>query len=212
VSALLAPSAGDVLLVVDVQNDFCPGGSLPVPGGDEIVPVINRLAQQFTDVVLTQDWHPRGHASFASTHPERIAFEQIETAHGPHVLWPDHCVQGTRGADFHRDLYIPHAALIIRKGIHRGIDSYSAFRENDRATPTGLAGYLRERGFTRVVVVGLALDFCVRFSAEDAIRNGFSVVVLENACRAIDVDHSLAAARKAFADRGIACLPEFAET
>jgi nicotinamidase/pyrazinamidase len=202
------PGTGDVLLVIDVQNDFCPGGNLPVPSGHGVVPIIDRLAEKFENVVLTQDWHPAGHCSFASSHPGRKAFDRIATDHGEQVLWPDHCVQGTWGADLHRDLHIPHAALILRKGIHRAIDSYSAFFENDHETPTGLTGYLRERGSTRVFAVGLALDFCVRFSAEDAVRSGFSVVVIENACRAIDVAGSLASARKSFVELGITCCRE----
>ncbi len=161
-----------ILLVVDVQNDFCPGGNLPVLRGDEVVPVINALARRFQHVVLTQDWHPPRHQSFASSHPGRKAYEAIEVAYGPQVLWPDHCVQGTRGAEFRGDLDVPHAALVIRKGFRPHIDSYSAFYENDRKTPTGLAGYLRERGLTRIFVVGLALDFCVRYSAEDAQAGG----------------------------------------
>lgn len=206
-SALLEPTAGDVLLVIDVQNDFCPGGSLPVPGGHEVVPVINLLAEKFAHVVLTQDWHPPGHQSFASSHAGRKPFDRIATEHGRHVLWPDHCVQGTWGADLHADLHIPHAALILRKGIHTAIDSYSAFFENDRKTPTGLAGYIRERGFTRVLLVGLALDFCVRYTAEDAHRAGFSVVVIEDACRAIDVEGSLLAARQSLADLRVGSHP-----
>jgi len=202
------PGANDVLLVVDIQKDFCPGGSLPVPGGHEVVPLINRLAEKFANVVLTQDWHPPSHQSFASSHPGRSPFDTIVTTHGLQVLWPDHCVQGTQGADLHADLHIPHVALILRKGVHTAIDSYSAFFENDRTTPTGLIGYMRERGFTRVFVAGLALDFCVRFSAEDAHHAGFSVVVVEDACRAIDVDASLAAARQCFVDLGIACCGE----
>jgi nicotinamidase/pyrazinamidase len=203
----LGPGASDVLLVIDVQNDFCPGGSLPVPGGHEVVPVINHIAERFAHVVLTQDWHPPGHFSFASSHSGRKPFDRIETEHGVQVLWPDHCVQGTRGADPHTDLHIPHAALILRKGIHKAIDSYSAFVENDRTTPTGLAGYLRERGFTRVFLTGLALDFCVRYSAEDAHRAGFSVVVVDEACRAIDVEGSLLATRRSFAALGVGSYP-----
>jgi nicotinamidase/pyrazinamidase len=203
VSTPIEPGTRDVLLVIDVQSDFCPGGTLPVPGGHEVVPLINRLAAKFDDVVLTQDWHPPGHHSFASTHPGRKPLDKIATEHGMQVLWPDHCVQGTSGADLHPDLDIPHAALILRKGIHPEIDSYSAFFENDRRTPTGLAGYLYERGFSRVFVVGLALDFCVRFSAEDAHHAGFSVVVIEDACRAIDLDGSLTAARRSFGELGI---------
>src|SRR5262245_17822088 len=193
----------DVLLVVDVQNDFCPGGSLPVPEGDRVVPVINALARRFRHVVLTQDWHPAGHQSFASSHAGRQPYETIEVAYGPQVLWPDHCVQGTPGAALCAGLYVPHAALVIRKGFRPHIDSYSAFHENDRKTPTGLAGYLRERGLNRIFAVGLALDFCVRYSAEDARREGFAVVVIEDACRGIDFDGSVAATREGFAPLGI---------
>jgi nicotinamidase/pyrazinamidase len=196
----------DLLLVVDVQNDFCPGGKLPVPHGDEVVPLVNRLAAKFPHVVLTQDWHPQGHLSFASTHAGRQPFETITVAYGPQVLWPDHCVQGTPGAEFHPGLAIPHAGLIVRKGFRRAIDSYSAFFENDHRTPTGLTGYLRERGLQRVVLVGLALDFCVRYSAEDAHAQGFDVVVVEDACRAIDVDGSLAATRQRLSELGVATV------
>ena len=200
-------SRRDALILVDVQNDFCPGGALAVPRGDDVVPIINRLAAKFRHVVLTQDWHPRGHSSFASTYPGRKPFETIAADYGPQVLWPDHCVQATRGAEFHRALKIPHAALIVRKGAHRAIDSYSAFYENDRKTPTGLTGYLRERGLTRVFLAGLALDFCVRYSAEDARRDGFAVFVVEDACRGIDLDGSVAAAQANFTALGISCLP-----
>ena len=186
----------DILLLVDIQNDFCPGGALAVPRGDEIVPLVNRLARRFRHVVLTQDWHPRGHGSFASTYPGKKPYETIEVAYGAQVLWPDHCVQGTRGADFRADLDVPHAELVLRKGYHREIDSYSAFVENDRKTATGLAGYLRERGFARVFIAGLALDFCVRYSAEDAHREGFSVVVVADACRGIDVAGSVEETRR----------------
>jgi nicotinamidase/pyrazinamidase len=158
----------DLLLVVDIQNDFCPGGALAVPRGDEVVPLVNRLAQRFPHVVLTQDWHPPGHQSFASTHLRRKSYDTITVSYGPQILWPDHCVQGTQGAEFRKDLQITHAELILRKGYHRDIDSYSAFFENDRKTHTGLSGYLREREFDRVIVAGLAFDFCVRYSAEDA--------------------------------------------
>jgi nicotinamidase/pyrazinamidase len=197
---------GDVLLVVDVQNDFCPGGRLPVPRGDEVVPLINRLASRFPHVVLTQDWHPAGHHSFASSHRGKQPFETTTVAYGPQVLWPDHCVQATNGAEFHAELKIPHAELVIRKGFRRGIDSYSAFYENDRKTPTGLAGYLRERGLVRVFLAGLAFDFCVRFSAQDAKREGFAPVVIEDACRGIDLDGSVAATRSAFSAAAIACV------
>ena len=195
----------DVLIVVDVQNDFCPGGSLSVPHGDEVVPTINELGQRFRHVVLTQDWHPPEHRSFASTHPGRHAFQSIELAYGPQVLWPDHCVQGTAGAEFHAGLQIPRTELILRKGYRRDIDSYSAFYENDHTTPTGLAGYLRERGLTRVFLAGLAFDFCVRFSAADARRVGFEVVVIEDACRGMDMNGSVAATRQALQSLGISC-------
>jgi nicotinamidase/pyrazinamidase len=199
-------AAGDVLLVVDVQNDFCPGGRLPVPAGHEIVPLINRLAARFEHVVLTQDWHPAGHHSFASSHPGRKPYETIEVAYGAQILWPDHCVQATSGAEFRGDLQIPHAELVLRKGYHRDIDSYSAFYENDRKTHTGLAGYLRERGLRRIFLAGLAFDFCVRFSAEDAKREGLEVTVVEDACRGIDMDGSVVATRRAFAALGIKCI------
>jgi nicotinamidase/pyrazinamidase len=197
----------DVLIVVDVQNDFCPGGALAVPRGDEVVPMVNRLAERFRHVVLTQDWHPRGHLSFASTHPGKRAYETIAAHYGSQVLWPDHCVQETPGAAFHSALHIPPAALVVRKGIDRTIDSYSAFYENDRTTPTGLVGYLRERGIARIYLAGLAFDFCVRYSAEDARREGFDVLVVEDACCGIDVDNSVVATRKSFAALGIPCVP-----
>ncbi|MBM3560476.1 MAG: bifunctional nicotinamidase/pyrazinamidase [Alphaproteobacteria bacterium] len=184
----------DLLLVVDVQNDFCPGGALAVPGGDEIVPLVNCLAGAFGHVVLTQDWHPVGHSSFASSHPGLQPYETVCLGYGVQILWPDHCVQGTSGAAFHAGLDLDRAELVVRKGVHAAIDSYSAFRENDRTTRTGLAGYLRERGFRRLFLAGLATDFCVRWSAIDARAAGFEVVVLEDACRAIDLDGSLAAA------------------
>jgi nicotinamidase/pyrazinamidase len=202
----IAIGATDVLIVVDVQNDFCPGGRLAVPRGDEIVAPINRLAAKFEHVVLTQDWHPPGHLSFASAHPGRQPFETITAAYGTQVLWPDHCVQGSAGAAFHPALDIPHAALVIRKGFRRAIDSYSAFHENDRTTPTGLAGYLRERGFTRAFLAGLAFDFCVRYSAEDASRLGFKAIVIEDACRGIDLAGSVAATRASFGERGVKCV------
>jgi nicotinamidase/pyrazinamidase len=194
----------DVLLVVDVQNDFCPSGNLPVPRGDEVVPIINRLAGRFRHVVLTQDWHPPGHHSFASSHPGKRPFDTVTVTYGQQILWPDHCVQGTIGAQFHDDLRIPHAEVVLRKGFRPTIDSYSAFYENDRKTPTGLAGYLRERGLTRVFLAGLAFDFCVRYSAEDARREGIPVVVIEDACRGIDVGGSMAATRESFVALGIA--------
>jgi nicotinamidase/pyrazinamidase len=193
----------DALLVVDIQNDFCPGGALAVPQGDEVVPLINRIAARFAHVMLTQDWHPPGHLSFASTHSGKRPYETIETSYGMQILWPDHCVQGTPGAEFREDLRIPHAQLVLRKGYHREIDSYSAFFENDRRTHTGLAGYLRERGFTRVFLAGLAFDFCVRYSAEDAKREGFDAVVVEDACRGIDVEGSVAKTRDIFNAIGV---------
>jgi nicotinamidase/pyrazinamidase len=192
-----------VLIVVDVQNDFIPGGALPVPGGDEIVDVCNRLARRFANVVLTQDWHPPGHASFASSHPGKRPFETIELAHGTQVLWPDHCVQGTRGAAFHDRLDIPHAQMIVRKGYRPHIDSYSAFFEADRSTPTGLSGYLRERGLNRVFVAGLATDFCVAWTALDARREGLQTAVVVDACRAIDTAGSLAKAQADMAAAGV---------
>lgn len=194
----------DVLLVVDVQNDFCPTGALPVPHGDEVVPIINGLARHFQHVLLTQDWHPSGHESFASTHPGKAPYDTIVVSYGTQILWPDHCVQATAGAAFHEHLEIPHAELILRKGFRRSIDSYSAFRENDRRTATGLAGYLRERGLKRVFVVGLALDFCVRYSAEDAVSEGFEALVIEDACRGIDVGGSMTSTLASFAQMRIA--------
>lgn len=196
----------DILLIVDIQNDFCPGGGLAVPRGDEIVPLVNRLAARFRHVVLTQDWHPRGHLSFAGSYPGRKPYETIRLSYGTQVLWPDHCVQGTPGADFRADLAVPHAELVLRKGYHREIDSYSAFVENDRKTSTGLAGYLRERGFARVFVAGLAFDFCVRYSAEDAHRAGFGVTVVEDACRGIDVEGSMGQTRRRLAELGVPCI------
>lgn len=197
----------DVLIVTDVQNDFCSGGRLAVPHGEEIVPLVNRLARHFEHAILTQDWHPPGHLSFASSHPGRVAYDMIEAAYGPQQLWPDHCVQGTAGAEFHPELDIPHAELVLRKGYHRTIDSYSAFRENDRKTMTGLASYLRERGLSRVFIVGLAFDFCVRYSAEDAALEGFDVVVIEDGCRSIDVGGSAETTRARLKALRIACLP-----
>lgn len=189
----IKPSTRDALLVVDVQNDFCPGGALAVADGDAVVPVVNRLAESFAHVVLTQDWHTPGHVSFASTHG-RAPFETIELAYGRQVLWPDHCVQGTRGAEFHPGLATTRAEAILRKGHHPGVDSYSGFVEADRTTRTGLAGYLGERGIERIFVAGLALDFCVFWTAVDGVRAGFEVAVVEDACRAIDLDGSLASA------------------
>jgi nicotinamidase/pyrazinamidase len=194
----------DVLLVIDIQNDFCPGGALAVVEGADIVPVANRLGERFPHVVMTQDWHPPGHQSFASAHPARKPFETITLAYGPQTLWPDHCVQATPGAAFHPGLRLPRAELVIRKGFRPAIDSYSAFFENDRRTPTGLAGYLRERGLERLFLVGLATDFCVHYSAIDARRLGFAVVLVEDGCRAIDLDGSLDLAMRAMAAAGVA--------
>ncbi len=202
----IIPGERDLLLVVDVQNDFCPEGALGVPEGDAVVPVINRIQPGFAHVVLTQDWHPAGHQSFASTHPGHQPFETVEAAYGPQTLWPDHCVQGTPGAAFHPDLDTDKAEMIVRKGTRAAIDSYSAFYENDRTTATGLAGYLRERGVTRVFICGLATDYCVHFSALDAAREGFEAVLIEDACRGIDLDGSLAAAKEAMAGAGIAFI------
>src|SRR5947208_4047803 len=196
----------EVLIVTDPQRDFCRGGALAVPQGDEVVPAVNRLARRFSHVILTQDWHPEGHASFASSHPGRQPFETIEVEYGPQTLWPDHCVQGTPGAAFHPGLDLSRVELIIRKGYRPTIDSYSAFRENDRKTPTGLAGYLRERGFERVTVCGLATDFCVFFSAIDAVAAGFATAVALAASRAIDIDGSLAHALAAMREAGVVLL------
>ncbi|QJP95820.1 MULTISPECIES: bifunctional nicotinamidase/pyrazinamidase [Pseudomonas] len=182
------------LLVIDVQNDFIPGGQLPVPEGDRIVPLVNDLARQFKQVVIAQDWHPAGHASFASSHPGHKPYDVIQLPYGEQTLWPDHCVQATRGAELHPELNLPHAQLIIRKGCNPDIDSYSAFLEADRVTTTGLAGYLKERGIDTVYMVGLALDFCVMFSALDARAAGFNAFVVLDACRAIDLNGSLTAA------------------
>ena len=196
-------SRHDILIIVDTQNDFCSGGALAVPQGEAVVPVANRIAQRFTHVLATQDWHPPGHLSFASSHEGRKPFEQIDAPYGAQTLWPDHCVQGTKGAEFHRDLDLRRIELVIRKGFRPEIDSYSAFNENDRRTPTGLAGYLRERGFRRVFLAGLATDYCVHYSAIDARREGFDVVVIEDACRAIDLEGSLARAFSEMNEAGV---------
>jgi len=191
------------LIVIDVQNDFCPGGALAVPGGDEIVAGINALMADADAVILTQDWHPAGHSSFAASHAGHSPYDLIEMPYGPQVLWPDHCVQGTQGAAFHAGLEADRADLIIRKGYRPAIDSYSAFFENDHQTPTGLEGYLRTRGITRLTCVGLALDFCVQYSAVDAARLGFGVDVRQDLCRAIDMDGSLDAAKVRMGDAGV---------
>jgi nicotinamidase/pyrazinamidase len=193
----------DLLLIIDVQNDFCPGGALAVAEGDATVAVINRLSQRFGHVAVTQDWHPSGHSSFASSHPGSSAFETIAMPYGPQTLWPDHCVQGTSGAALHPLLSTERAELIIRKGFRPEIDSYSAFFENDQRTPTGLAGYLRERGLKKIFLVGLATDYCVHYSAVDARRLGFDTVVIEAGCRAIDLNGSLAAAWTSMQEAGV---------
>jgi len=196
--------ANEALIVIDVQNDFCPGGALDVAGGDEIISRINGLMGEFATVVLTQDWHPANHASFAANHPGATPFSLIQMPYGPQVLWPTHCVQGTKGAEFHADLRTDPAQMIIRKGFRAGIDSYSAFFENDHSTPTGLEGYLRSRGITTVTLVGLATDYCVAYSALDAARLGFRATVLEGACRAIDLNGSLAEAQNKMRAAGVA--------
>ena len=193
----------EALIVIDVQTDFCPGGALAVAGGDEIVPLVNRLIEAFDNVVLTQDWHPAGHSSFASTHPGKSPFETIEMAYGAQTLWPDHCVQGTAGALFHKDLVWTKGQIVIRKGFRSAIDSYSAFRENDHTTTTGLAGYLHERGIGILTLAGLATDYCVAFSALDARAEGFDVTVRLDACRAIDLGGSLATMLGRMRDAGV---------
>ena len=199
----IKPGAQDVLLVIDVQNCFTPGGSLAVKDGDAIIPLINKLAGGFEHVVLTQDWHTPGHVSFASSHAGKKPFEMVALQYGPQVLWPDHCVQGTDGANLHPALKIPHAELVIRKGYRKDMDSYSAFLEADGRTPTGLAGYLRERNLSRCYFVGLATDFCVAWSALDARKAGFEAAVIEDACRGIDVDGSLGKAWKEMQAAGV---------
>ena len=199
-------SPRSALLVIDVQNDFTPGGQLAVPEGDLIVPLINRLSGLFKQVIIAQDWHPSGHASFASSHPGRQPYEVIQLPYGEQTLWPDHCVQGSAGAEFHPDLKLPHTQLIIRKGCNPDIDSYSAFLEADRRTTTGLAGYLKERGIDTVYMVGLALDFCVMFSALDARAAGFNTFVVLDACRAIDMEGSLATAMERMQTAGVGLI------
>ncbi len=194
------------LIVIDLQNDFCPGGALAVPEGDQIVPGINALMPEFPAVILTQDWHPSGHSSFASSHPGKSAYEMTEMPYGPQVLWPDHCVQGSHGAAFHQDLNTARADLILRKGYNSAIDSYSAFFENDRATPTGLHGYLQTRGITDLTMVGLATDFCVNYSALDAARLGYRVTVRRDLARGIDLGGSLAEAEAGMTAAGVTLL------
>ncbi len=193
----------DLFLGIDIQNDFCPGGALAVKDGDKIVPVVNRLMAKFGSTVLTQDWHPADHSSFASNHEGKNPYDQIEMPYGGQTLWPNHCIKGSQGAEFHPDLNSTNAELILRKGFRPGIDSYSAFMENDQKTSTGLAAYLNERGFTHLYLAGLATDFCVGFSALDGIRMGFEVTLVEDACRAIDLDGSLDAMRGKMRDAGV---------
>jgi nicotinamidase/pyrazinamidase len=199
----IALRPGDVLIAVDIQYDFLPGGSLAVAGGDEIIPLVNRLGRTFANVVMTQDWHPADHVSFASNHPGKAPFETIELSYGTQVLWPPHCMWETRGAELADDLDLPHGQLVIRKGYNRGVDSYSGFQEADRATKTGLEGYLRERGLGRVFVVGLATDFCVSWTALDARAAGFETYLIEDATRAIDTRGSLEKARADWAAAGV---------
>jgi nicotinamidase/pyrazinamidase len=196
----------DVLVVIDVQNDFCPGGALPVAGGDQVIEVIHRIAPGFEHILLTQDWHPPGHHSFASVHGGKDPFESIHLSYGAQTLWPDHCVQGTHGAAFHPSLALTRAELVLRKGFRSHIDSYSAFFENDRTTPTGLSGYLRERSLTRIFLAGLAYDFCVGYSALDARRLGLPAVIVRDACRAIDLDGSVAMMEAEFASTGVTLI------
>ena len=195
--------ADKALIVIDVQNDFCPGGALAVSGGDTIVPLVNRMIADAGHVILTQDWHPAGHSSFASTHASKNPFETVAMPYGEQTLWPDHCIQGSLGAQFHPDLTTDRADLVIRKGFNPAIDSYSALYENDHETPTGLDGYLRSRGITALTLVGLATDFCVHFSAVDAARARFDVTLRADLCRGIDVDGSLDAAMTAMRSAGV---------
>jgi nicotinamidase/pyrazinamidase len=196
----------DVLIVVDVQNDFCSGGALAVADGDAVIDVIHRIAPMFQHLLLTQDWHPAGHSSFASAHPGKRPFDQIEMSYGPQTLWPDHCIQGAKGAEFHPALHLPQAELILRKGFHPQLDSYSAFLENDHVTRTGLEGYLDERNLTRAFFVGLAYDFCVGFSALDARGLGIEAVIVRDACRAINLDNSTAKIDARFAQAGVSVI------
>jgi nicotinamidase/pyrazinamidase len=200
---LIVPQPTDALLVIDLQNDFCPGGALAVTDGDSIVPLVNALGERFDHVILTQDWHPPNHISYASTHPNLQPYETIEVAYGPQTLWPEHCLQNSPGAAFHPGLDLPHAELIVRKGFRRDIDSYSAFLEDDHITPTGLAGYLRERNLQRLFLCGLAYDFCVRFSAIDGKALGFETIVIEDASRPVNLPESVDAANAAFATASI---------
>ncbi len=198
--------ADEALVVIDLQNDFCPGGALAVAGGDEIVPLVNDLIRGSDHVVMTQDWHPAGHSSFASSHPGHQPYQSVTMPYGEQTLWPDHCIQGSRGADFHAGLAWTKAELVIRKGFRPAIDSYSAFFENDHTTPTGLAGYLRERGIDAITLAGLATDFCVAYSALDAVKLGFSVTVRLDACRGIDLNGSLTAMTGRMREAGVTLL------
>ena len=202
----ITPHDTDALLVVDVQNDFCPGGALAIKEGDLVVPPINRLSRFFKHVILTQDWHPARHMSFASEHPGSKPYETFMSPYGAQELWPDHCVQNTPGAAFHRDLDIPHAELVLRKGVDRAIDSYSAFIENDQNTKTGLAAYLHERGISRLFLAGLAFDYCVLYSAADGRREGFVCHVVADCCRSVDVGGSLERANKRYVDSQVTML------
>jgi nicotinamidase/pyrazinamidase len=204
---LIFPQSTDALLVIDLQNDFCPGGALAVADGDTIVPLVNALGRRFDHVILTQDWHPANHISYASTHPNKQPYETIEVAYGPQTLWPEHCLQNSAGAAFHPGLDLPHTELVLRKGFRRDIDSYSAFVEDDHETPTGLAGYLRERSLQRLFLCGLAYDFCVRFSAIDGKALGFETVVIEDACRPVNLPESVDATNAAFATASIPRIP-----
>jgi nicotinamidase/pyrazinamidase len=204
--ACMQTTPQDVFIIIDVQNDFCPSGALAVAGGDAVIAPIQKIAPKFEHVVLTQDWHPANHSSFASAHAGKKPFEQIELSDGVQTLWPDHCVQGSKGAEFHPALHLPQAELILRKGFRPQIDSYSAFFENDRVTPTGLAGYLLERDLTRVFLAGLAYDFCVGYSALDARRLGLSAIVLRDACRAIDLNGSVEKIEAEFAKAGVVLI------
>jgi nicotinamidase/pyrazinamidase len=199
----ITPQSTDALLVIDVQNDFCPGGALAVAEGDKVVPIINTLAKKFEHIILTQDWHPVSHISFATTHPGKKPFETTHAPYGPQTLWPEHCVQNNPGAAFHPALDIPHAELVLRKGFRQSIDSYSAFLENDHFTSTGLAGYLRERGLQRLFLCGLAYDFCVRYSAIDGTALGFECIVIEDATRPVDLPSSVSETNAALAAAGI---------
>jgi nicotinamidase/pyrazinamidase len=203
---MMKTTSSDVLIVVDVQNDFCPGGALAVVDGDKVIEVIHRIAPVFEHIILTQDWHPPGHHSFACVHQGKGHFDSIELHYGMQTLWPDHCVQGTWGAEFHPSLHLPQAELILRKGFRPHIDSYSAFFENDKTTPTGLGGYLRERGLTRVFLAGLAYDYCVGYSALDARQLGFEAVIVRDACRAIDMDGSVAKIESEFEQAKVALI------